>query len=358
MSRFSARTPLFLTAALALVVAATGCSKSSSAGGDGTKTVRIGIQKVTADGGLFLADDLGFFKQQGIKVKFNRMNDASTITNALATGQLDVAGATITPGTFQAAAKHLPIRIVGDKNFMAPKRGDLPPMSGTRLGVLAKYAKGDLKSTLEALRGKKLAIHSKLSIQIVYLSMLLEKYGMKLSDFKITPVLSPDQTAALKNGAIDAAVMQEPYFSQAVAHQIVKPASDLTEELPSSGVSTTALLYGKQLLNDKATGKKFMLAYLKGVRAYNDAMFYGKGKDKVLQVLSKNTDVPVNDLAHVYPPGLDPNQNIEPSWIQTCEDFYRSNGMLDAKVAIPDLVDTEFRDAATKELGQYEPPKS
>src|SRR5690606_4793100 len=179
-------------------------------------------------------------------------------------------------GTFQAAAQKLGIKIVGDKNFMAPPREGLPAMSGTRLGVLPQFDKGDLKGTLEALRGKKLAIHSDLSIQKVYLSMLLEKYGFKLDDFEITPVLSPNQIAALKNGAIDAAVMQEPYFSQAVRQGIVKEASDMTEELPAKGVSTTALLYGKEFLKDTAAAQGFMIAYMKGVRVYNDAMFFNK----------------------------------------------------------------------------------
>lgn len=342
-------------ATLALTLAA-GCSSDRTGGGD-SSVVRIGSQKVTADAGLFIADKLGYFKQQGITVKFNRMNDAATITNALATGQLEVAGATITPGTFQAGAKHLGIKIVGDKNFMAPPRGALPAMSGTRLGVRPQYDKGNLKATLEALRGKKLAIHSNLSIQIVYLNMLLEKYGFKLSDFKITPVLSPDQTVALKNGAIDAAVMQEPFFSQAVDQKIVKPASDMTEELPARGVSTTALIYGKEFLKSP-NAKKFMIAYMKGVRTYNDAMFHDKNKPKILKVISAESGVSVDDLSKSYPPGLDPDQRIDPSWIRTCEDFYRSNHSLDTDVDVSTLIDTSFRDAAIKELGQYEPPKS
>jgi NitT/TauT family transport system substrate-binding protein len=354
MSRLSGRA---LLAVAAVVVAAAGCGQSSESD-SGTSEVRIGIQYVTADGGLFLANDLGFFREQGISVTFNRMNDAATITNALATGQLEVAGATITPGTFQAAARKLDLKIVGDKNFMSPARGDLPAMSGTRLAVRPQFDKGDLKATLEALRGKKLAIHSKLSIQVVYLGMLLEKYGMSLEDFAITPVLSPDQTAALKNGAIDAAVMQEPYFSQAVRQGIAKPASDLTEQLPAQGVSSTALLYGKQFLENPDLGRKFMIAYVKGVRAYNDALFHGKDKSKVLDLISKNTDVPVADLEKTYPPGIDPDQRIDPSWIKTCHDFYRSNGTLDKDVNVADLVDTSYRDAAIKELGSYEPPAS
>lgn len=360
MSRFIrgiiAATALMLVAACGGNEAAT--TETSQGQETELKTVRIGSQKVMADAGLFLADSLGYFKEQGIKVTYNRLNDASAITNALATGHLEVAAATITPGTFQAAAQKLGIKIVGDKNFMAPPREGLPAMSGTRLGVLPQFDKGDLKGTLEALRGKKLAIHSDLSIQKVYLSMLLEKYGFKLDDFEITPVLSPNQIAALKNGAIDAAVMQEPYFSQAVRQGIVKEASDMTEELPAKGVSTTALLYGKEFLKDTAAAQGFMIAYMKGVRVYNDAMFFNKDKEKVLDVISQHTGVPADELAKTYPPGLDPDQQIDPEWIRTCEQFYQDMGELGPDVDLADLVDTSFRDNAIKELGEYEPPAS
>jgi NitT/TauT family transport system substrate-binding protein len=285
------------------------------------------------------------------------MTDAATITNSLTTGHLDVAGATITPGTFQAAAQGLDVKVVGDKNFMAPARDGLPAMSGTRLAVRPEYARADLAATLAALRGKKLAIHSNLSIQVVYLRMLLDKYGFKPSDFQITPVLSPSQTAALKNGAIDAAVMQEPYFSQAVRTGIAKPVSDMTEELPPQGVSTTALLFGKKLLDDRQTGTKFMLAYVRGVRAYNDAMFFGKDKDRVISIIAKAMKVPADEISKSYPPGLDPNQAIDLNWLSTCEKSYRDSGSLDVEVDPAKMVDTSFRDAAIKELGQYVPPK-
>lgn len=355
MSRKSIRAAA-AASALLLIAALTAACGGNSASADGLGTVTFGSQQVEADAGLFIADELGYFKDQGIKIKFQRLSDASAITNALATGHLDAAAATITPGTFQAGAQGLDIKIVGDKNFMAPPRGQLPAMSGTRLAVLPQYDKGNVKDTLAALKGKKLAIHSNLSIQIVYLGMFLKKYGYSLDDFDITPVLSPDQTAALKNGAIDAAVMQEPFFSQGVESGLVKPVSDLTEELPSSGVSTTALLYGKSMLANPDVGKKFMVAYMKGVRTYNDAMFYGKNKQKIVNLIASRMKVPADQIAKTYPPGLDPNQNIDTDWLSTCEKFYQDHKMLTDNVDPSDLVDTSFRDYAIKQLGEYKPP--
>jgi hypothetical protein len=56
------------------------------------------------------------------------------------------------------------------------------------------------------------------------------------------------------------------------------------------------------------------------------------------------------------PAGLDPDQVIDVNWINTCQEFYRANGMLDVRVDAAKLVDTSFRDAAIRELGPYAPP--
>jgi NitT/TauT family transport system substrate-binding protein len=352
MFRFPVRATI-AAAALSLLAA---CGGSGGSPAGEPKEVTIGSQQVAADAGLFIADSLGYFEEAGLEVSFERMNDASAITNSLATGHLDVAAATITPGTFQAGAKDLGIKIVGDKNFMAPARGSLPAMSATRMAVRPEFDKGDLRATLEALRGHKLAIHSDLSIQVVYLDMLLQKYGFSRSDFEITPVLSPNQISALQNGAIDAAVMQEPFFTQAVDRGIAKPVSDMTEELPPNGVSTTALLYGKEFIADHDTAQRFMTAYVRGVRTYNDAMFYGKDRDKIVSIIADAVGIPADDIAGTNPAGLDPDQVIDVNWINTCQEFYRANGMLDVQVDAAKLVDTSFRDAAIRELGPYAPP--
>lgn len=349
-------------AAGCLLVAGCGGNEPSNAGDedageDGELTlVQFGGQRVAADAGLFIADERGYFAEEGIEFEYVRMNDASAITNALSTGQLDVAGATITPGTFAAAEQDLGIKIVGDKNFQAPAQGDRPAISATRLGVLPEYDEGDLAATLEALRGKRIAVHSELSIQNVYLSSTLAMHGFSMDDFTITPVLSPDQTAALVNGAIEAAVMQEPYFSQAVNEEIVHEADDFTGSIPEEGASMTALLYSTDMLENEELGQSFMNAYIRGVRDYNDAMYYDTGKDEVVAIVAEAVDVPVESLADAHPAGLDPDQNIGLDWLQECFDYYVSTGEIDYELDINTMVDTRFRDSAIEELGAYEPP--
>ncbi|MBX6354840.1 MAG: ABC transporter substrate-binding protein [Micromonosporaceae bacterium] len=325
---------------------------SSSGNGKDLATVRIGSEKVTSDAGIFIADKLGYFKEVGIKVEYVRLKDAPTITNALATGRLEVAGASLAPGVFASGNQNIGLKIVGDKQSIRPG------VSATRFAVKPEYDRGDIKQTLNALRGKKIAVHSKLSIQVFMLNNLLQHNGMSMSDFQVVPVQAPDQVAAFKGGSIDAAVMLEPYLTQGIREGVVKLASDMTETAPPEGEVLTGLIYGKTMLENRELGNNFMLAYMRGVRAYNDAMFYGKNKDQVVSIIAKEADKPEDLIRNTFPAGLDPEQRLDPAYLGRLQDFYVAQKVLDKPTDINSLIDTSFAENAVKKLGKYQPPKS
>ena len=63
--------------------------------------VRFGSVGGLTDAGLYLADDQGYFAAAGLGVQMLRMPNAPSLLTALATGQLDVAGISVTPGAVQ-----------------------------------------------------------------------------------------------------------------------------------------------------------------------------------------------------------------------------------------------------------------
>lgn len=337
-------------ATVGVLLAGCGTAESGTSAGkteNGLTVIRIGSEKVTSDAGIFLADHLGYFKHVGIKIEYVRLKNAPAITNALATGDLEVAGASLAPGIFSAASRHINLKVVGDKQSIRPG------VSATRFAVKPKYDRGNIGATLKALRGKKVAVHSKLSIQMFMLSNLLKRHGMSLKDFQITPVVSPDQISAFHGGSIDAAVMLEPYYTQAVEAGTVKPASDMTEGTPKAGETLTGLLYGKRLLDDRKLGVAFMKAYIRGVRAYNDAAFHGKNRDKVMKIIAEETDMPVSLIKKTSPVGLDPDQRLDPKYIDRLQHFYIDQGQLTKSTDVDKLVDTSYAKSAVKQLGRY-----
>ena len=199
-------------------------------------------------------------------------------------------------------------------------------------------------------------MHSNLSIQVFMLHNLLAKYGMSLDDFKITPVASPDQVSAFKGNSIDAAVMLEPYMTKGQELGLVKEVSDLTEDTPKSGEVLTGLLYGKQLVDNRKLGDAFMTAYMRGVRAYNDAIFGGKDKQKAIKIIADQANVPASLVAKSHPCGLEPGQQLDVPYLKRLQKFYVGRHLLPRPVDVSKLVDTSFADDARKKLGPYTMP--
>ncbi len=78
---------------------------------------------------------------------------------------------------------------------------------------------------------------------------------------------------AFTNGAIDAALLTEPYITQSLNSSsavVLVPAQDFMPHWPFP------LYYGPAILDkDPELGKRFMVAYLKGVKQYNEGKTNG-----------------------------------------------------------------------------------
>jgi NitT/TauT family transport system substrate-binding protein len=177
-----------------------------------------------------------------------------------------------------------------------------------------------------------------------------------MTDFNVTPVLSPDQVSAFKGGSIDAAVMLEPYLTQGIQLGMVKQVSDLTEDSPQTGEVLTGLLYGKAFIEKRKLGDAFMVAYMRGVRAYNDAIFGGRDKAKAVQIIAQEANAPVSLVEKSHPSGLDPEQRLDVPYLKRLQDFYVAQHLLPRPVDVSKLVDTSFADHARAQVGPYTMP--
>src|SRR5687767_5374729 len=108
----------FLSAArlAAVGLMMTVCSFDASA----QTKVNVGTAGAFTDAGFFLADALGFFKDEKLDVTLRRMSDSSAVTTALATNSLEVGGLGLSPGLYAAFDRGINIRLVGDKQSAKP----------------------------------------------------------------------------------------------------------------------------------------------------------------------------------------------------------------------------------------------
>jgi NitT/TauT family transport system substrate-binding protein len=300
------------------------------------------------DAGLYLADDMGFFRDAGLKVQMKRIANAPAILTSVATNQVDVGGASITPAMFTAGQQGMKLRVVGDKQSVRPG------FAATRLVVAKSLATGTPDQMVQALRGKMVAVSAKAGSSYYNAATLLKEHGVGLADVKIKELSFPNMAAALTTGAIDGAYIIEPFLSEVVRKGIAVDVSNPGEfAVAGPARINVPLVYSEKFAADRANAEAFMVAYMKGVRVYNDAFVKNIDKEKVVEILARHAGVPIETVRDSNPAGLDPNQDIGADSFNEVQAFFVEQGLMKSAVPLGDLIDPSFAKAAVEKLGRY-----
>lgn len=300
------------------------------------------------DAGLYLAEEMGYFREAGLTVQMKRIANAPTILTSVATSQIDVAGASITPGMFTAGPQGIKLRVVGDKQSVRPG------FAATRLVVGSALSADKPAQMIHALRGKNIAISARAGSSFYNVAALLRENEVPLAEVKIKELSYPNMVAALTTGAIDAAYIIEPFLSEVTRKGIATDVSnpgDLAGDGPAR--INVPLVYSEKFAANRPAAEAFMLAYMKGVRVYNDAFLKKIDYEKVVGILARHSGVEIDTVRSSNPAGLDPNQEINLDSFNAIQAFFVEQGLMQAPAPLGDLIDTSFARAAVEKLGRY-----
>jgi NitT/TauT family transport system substrate-binding protein len=312
-----------------------------------TTTVKFGSVGGLSDAGLYLADEYGYFSSAGITLDMQQLDSAPTLVQLIATGQLDVAGISVTPGLYASVPLHIGLRIVGDKQSY--RRG----FSGMRLIARPNLVLANEKASLAALKGKNIAISAKGSVSYYLLDRVLASVHLSLSDVQVVELAYGSMFPAFTTGAIDAAISIEPFLTKTLLQNAAKQVSDLVEFAPGGTMTNVPLVYSETFMKGGAPAQDFMTAYVKGVRLYNDAFVKGKDKDKIVPIIARRAKLPEDVVRDSFPFGLDPDQRVNVAVLDDIQRFFQRQGMLKATVSLNDVVDGSFARRAVASLGPY-----
>ena len=310
-------------------------------------TVRFGSVGGATDAGVYIADELGYFKEAGLVIDMQRMSNAPSLTAAIATNQLDVAGISITPGLYTAVQQSLNLRIVGDKQSLRPG------FSATRVVVKPDLVRTTEAETIKSLKGKKFAISAKTAAVYLLLQRLLAKHGMTLADVQIVELAYPNMLAAMASGAVDAALNLEPFLSQTVQAGVGRVVHDLIELVPDRNATIVPLVYSENFAKGPAA-QRFMTAYMKGVRVYNDAFGANRDKERIIDVIARRGKIDPKVIREGFTAGLDPNQSVNIAALEAFQKFFVEQNMIRTPIDVHRIVDTSFAKAAIQALGPYQ----
>lgn len=101
------------------------------------------------------------------------------------------------------------------------------------------------------------------------MDQLLKPYGLSTSDIEIVDMPSPSRLEALQTGAVDIAFMSDPWINRALETGKAVVWQTFEENLPNSQLAV--VMFGPTIIKEKPeAGDRFMVAYLKAVRQYNE----------------------------------------------------------------------------------------
>lgn len=314
--------------------------------------VTLGLVGNTSDAGFLIAAGKGYFAAAGIDIASSTFDSAAKMIAPMATGEIDVGSGATSAGLFNAATRGVTLRIVADRYRMAPGYRYMTLMLRRDLVESGRY------KSLSDLKGLKIALASPGIAPGSLLNEAAKKGGLTFADVEKVYLGYPQQVVALTNGAIDGSMMIEPFTTTLLKSNTGAVVATTEDFYPSAQIAM--VYYSEMFVKNRAeVARRFMVAYVKALRDFNDVIAEGKigqGKqaDEVADILAKGLGVSVENIRANYVHAVDPDGRINVAAVRNDLAFFKANGdVADKNIEVEKLIDSSFVDATIKELGPY-----
>jgi NitT/TauT family transport system substrate-binding protein len=291
---------------------------------------------------FFIAEEEGYFAEEGLQIEFVKMARSMDAVAALAQGDLDVFGGSVGVGLFNAIGRGAEIKFVANRGFIDPDG----------CGCYAFLVRRDLVDSGELnspaqLRSRRIGLVG--SGPESYWGYLVEKLlhtaGLTLDDVEVQTIPVSVVSEALEQGTSDVVPVGEPHVTRILrtGHATLwKPAAQVTP-----GFQMGFMLYGPTLLHENPdAGRRFMVAYLRGVRQYNE----GK-TERNLEILTNHTGLDRELLNQACWPSMPDDGLMNPEGILSYQAWAVEKGYLDDAVTEEEFWHPSFVAYANEVLG-------
>jgi NitT/TauT family transport system substrate-binding protein len=205
------------------------------------------------------------------------------------------------------------------------------------------------------LKGMRIGIASKGVAVETSLNSFLKTGGISVQDLDVVALSFPDQVTALAQGGIDLALTPEPSLTTAVARGFAHIW--LRSDAMLAGHITAVVMYSPKFATEQTSlAQRLMVAYLHGVRDYNDAFFKNApdARSKAIEAFIKYT--PLKDHAvyeQIVYTGLDPDGKIPLDSLEKDQEYFVGSAQQQQRINLGDVVDVSFAEDAVRRLGPY-----
>lgn len=325
MSFGHGRRRVLLGLAAATLLMTTGCSalgsddSASSGGNASVEKAKLNISVLSAAdlAPLYLANQDGFFKQEGLEVNITvAASGAATITKLVA-GEADIIFSSYV-GLFVAQSKNAAdIKLVADAVSAAPN------------SLMLMATPNSSVKTVQDLAGKKIAITAPGTASDTLTKAIMKANNVDFSKVTWVPMGFPEMPTALSKGDVDAAFMSEPVLTQAAkttgATPIVDVASGPTADFPVAGYAAL----GKFASENPKTVAAFQRAMKKATDETTD-------RAKVEPIVVKYAKVDADTAALITLPNY--HSTMDPRRLQRVPDLLQEFGLISKRVDVTTML--------------------
>jgi len=300
--------------------------------------LRMTISPHTGYAPFFIAQEEGYFKDFGIDLEFVTFNKTAEAIALLVSGDIDVFAGPVTTGLLNVIGKEENIKAVAD-------RGHSQPGDCTYQAIVVRKDLYDSGKITKAADLKGQTVASTASGPPAYLlSTYLAQAGLTIEDVVLNDIPSSGNIDAFKNKTFAVNVPPEPDLT------LLMNAGDaviLAREEDVLGVYQFAtVVFNKNILVDnRDVGIRFLAAYLKGVKQYNE----GK-TDRNLQILTKATGETAELLKQVCWVALRSDGQIDFPSVDKFQQWSIQRKLLENAVPVTKFMDPSLVAAAVKLL--------
>ena len=317
---------------------------AAPAGAGGLTVIHTGYVPVLISAPYYIALEKGYFKDLGLDVQMQPLQGGSDAVIQLSSGSFDVAAGGAGVGFWNAVDRGVKFVVV------APLHTETSHQATPMVTSKANFDNGKITKVAD-LKGKKVAVNAKGSATDYWLDSALKTGGLSIKDIDYQVVAFADVSAALTNGAIDAAMLGEPLVTQAEDKGLIVRIAD--NFIPNFQV--TSVYYNQDFVkNHPDAAKNFLIAFLKGCR---DLQGNGFKDDTNAKIIEKYTKVPAEVMKRSATPTCEPNGALHVDDFMKLQSFFLARGDLTyAKpIDFQALVDPSYVANALKVLGPYKP---
>ncbi len=298
------------------------------------RKLRVGVLRLSSSGAVFLAQNLGFFKDAGLDVELVFFAAAQPIAVAAASGDIDIGVTAFTAGLFNLAGK-------GALTIIAGQSREVP---GFPLDAFLATTKpnGDALKKPQDIRGKRIGITQVGSSFHFVSGLVAEKYKFPLSSVTFVPLQSMGNiVSALQGGAVDGAVLPATVASGAIASGAARLLGWGSDEAPWQ--IGAAFASAKIRADEKAIGD-FLAAYRRGCKLFHDKLDEKAPETErapLLEIISKYTQQKPEDVAKTLA-YVEPDAKLDLRNVAHQIEWYQAQGFVDKGFGLEQVIDRRF----------------